>query len=87
MSIASGDGPSEIPDERFFIKRIGKDLSKTGGMLRDEEERVFSTERWSVDKSPEAVNFYYRDYHRLCRGEELVSKRILFSSTYSTNRE
>lgn len=71
MDMAHGDGPSELPDERFFIEHLGNDLTKTGRMLRDEEERVFSQERWSMDFPGDS--FYYRDYYRLCRGLNLVS--------------
>ena len=71
VPIHPGDGPSEQPDEQFFIDVIGDDLNRTGRMLRDEEERVFSTERWSRDYHGD--NCFYRDYYRLCRGIDLVS--------------
>lgn len=69
----AGDGPSDTPDEQFFMDRLGTDLNKTGRILRDEEERVFTTERWSRDLRED--NCYYRDYYQLCRGLDLVSFR------------
>ena len=70
--MVAGDGPSDTPDEHFFIERLGTSLNKTGKLLREEEERVFTTERWSRDDRE--LNCHYRDYYQLCRGLTLVCK-------------
>ena len=66
----AGMGWSYYPNEQFFISKFGNDLMKSGAQMRMEENEVFK-HRYSSDQY--GVNYHIRDYHRLCRGEKLVS--------------
>ena len=65
-----GLGWSEFPNERFFLRQFNNDKTITGRQLRLEEEEAFRL-RYSSEEP-----FYHqhlRDFHRLCRGESIVS--------------
>ena len=64
--------PDDIyPNEAFFIRRLGSELSVTGRSLRLREYerfrgRVASTATYTPG------SYDTRDFYTLCRGEELV---------------
>lgn len=68
-----GDGPSDNPNEEFFIEKLGPDLRLTGRQLRIKEDTVFRNNRFSLD--PDHENYYARDFQFLCRGLDLVTRK------------
>ena len=60
-----------VPNEQFLIRKFKNSPDKTARQLREEETEVF---KQSVSSEAPDYHLHVRDYHRLCRGEKIVSK-------------
>ena len=74
---------SEYPNEEFFIRKFESNSQITGRQLRLEEIEIFKE---SVSTSKSSHHLHVRDYHRLCRGEKIVSTNISFTDTVNSQK-
>ncbi len=67
-----------FPNELFFLRPIGEDLTVTGHSLRLEEKQETARRAPGVpDDYKDDMDFAPRDFHSLCRGDTVVSNIIL----------
>ena len=64
-------GWDNVPNEQFLIRKFEDRPDMTARQLREEETKVF---KQSVSSESPDYHLHVRDYHRLCRGEKIVSK-------------
>ena len=64
-------GWDNVPNEQFLIRKFEDSPNMTARQLREEETKVF---KQSVSSESPDYHLHVRDYHRLCRGEKIVSK-------------
>ena len=64
-------GWDNVPNEQFLIRKFKDSPDMTARQLREEETKVF---KQSVSSESPDYHLHVRDYHRLCRGEKIVSK-------------
>lgn len=72
-----GDGPTFFPNHIFFVRPIaggGGAAATTARELRAEEREAVGGRFSGVPAQEAGTGFGNRDYHALCRGEELVLK-------------
>ena len=72
--LSDNDGPSDTPNEEFFIEKLGPDLRVTGRQKRIKQDILFRNNRWSRD--PQGESYHIRDFEFLCRGVELVRNTV-----------
>lgn len=68
-----GPGPTEFPNQQFFVDRLGSDpAAVTGRGLRAREAAELGGRRGGATGEAFGI-FGARDFWRLCRGEDVVS--------------
>lgn len=63
-------GYGQLPNEQFLIRKFEDNPEMTARQLREEETEVFKK---SLSSDSPDYHLHIRDYHRLCRGEKIVS--------------
>ena len=66
-------GYGQLPNEQFLIRKFEDSPEMTARQLREEETEVFKK---SLSSDSPDYHLHIRDYHRLCRGEKIVSTYI-----------
>ena len=70
---SSSDSPGNLPNEEFFIGKIGDGKRRSGRQLREAESRALAHQ--VLAGRDEGTAYHLHDFHALCRGEPINMNR------------